>query len=126
MIAETAQFNSFQWIEGGAVVVMCGAFLLVLKWMLHRFTKALERIEYAQHSHTVTLLTLFQALIRHDATVSGVNPASGHDDDTRDTNATRKYTAIIKSLEELQTAVVSRMNTISKEHSERITLPKVF
>ena len=93
-------------LEGG-IVGACLIFLL--KWMLTRWEKSLEKIEKRIVVFSVSILTLQQVLIRHDLTVHGFNPSLGKDLEESAKLAITKYDALYAILEDLKTTVQREM-----------------
>jgi hypothetical protein len=95
-------------IENG---IVAAAFLYILYWLLNIQSRALE--EHAKSSQlanlevarairnlVVAIMGMQQQLLTHDLTVSGLNPSTGATFEERDSLALRKYTDVMKTLEE--------------------------
>ena len=126
MIAQDSMLSQ-SWFEGGAVVVMTGAFLVILQWMLRRFSRALEEIETAQHGLTLSILALQQMLLRHDYSMSGMEVKDPRGEEASEKSATKKYSEIQTTIDEIKAVILGRINSIATKHdSDKITLPKLF
>lgn len=88
--------------EAGAVAVISFLLVLVVRYLLRDMTQAIESIARQVRANTMSVLALMDMIIRHDATVRGVNPSTGVTDDERFKNAVEVYEAILREIQNLQ------------------------
>lgn len=98
-----------QIVAQGPGAVIAFAFLVLLWWLLVRFTRAFDQLEQAIDLNTSILLGLQAQLLTHDLTVSGLNPAAGATIDERTNRAYAKYSEVQRQIEEARALIVSRV-----------------
>lgn len=86
--------------ELGAFGVVASVLLLVIQWMLKRFTEEMRThsVLLAQINRSQLILT--EMLITHDARVRGINPSAGGDQDERDREAIEVYKQLRSKIEQ--------------------------
>lgn len=114
-LAQTPGHIIDPWINLGAVGVMGFCFVLVLKWMLKQQTAAGRENTLAIHTNSLILLQLQKDLLRHDATVRGLNPSAGEDSDKRSRKAIELYSGMLNELDAISQTVKARMEKIPVE-----------
>lgn len=93
---------------GGMAIVGAG-FILMLKHLLNQQGKTSNEITQAIHTNSLLLLQLQKELLRHDATVRGLNPSVGKDQDERVNQALEIYENIQQEIERTATVIKRRM-----------------
>jgi len=90
------------WSQVGAWAIVGGSFVLIVRWLMNQFQRALEK--NTSHLAVLSLLVVAQQQqhLAHDLTVSGLNPHAGADIDERTNKAFMKYREIQKQFEDVK------------------------
>lgn len=98
--------DGLNWENLTSNAILGFTFVLIVRWMLGRFSADSTAIQKAIEVNTVTLLSLQQQLLAHDLTVTGINPSAGADLNERSEKALRKYEEVNRSIAELKQVVL--------------------
>lgn len=102
------------WIQLGATGILGFCFLAVLKWMMRQQSIQLNETNLAIHTNSMLLLQLQKELLRHDATVRGINPAAGETLDERSAKAVEAYNIIREDIDKIGKTITSRMEAMMR------------
>lgn len=103
--------------------IIAAAFLYILYWLLNKQaieisenTKSIQltNLEVARSIRSLTsvMLGMQQQLMAHDLTVSGLNPAAGATFEERDSLAFKKYSDVMKLLQD-QRDIIHQINDLA-------------
>ena len=103
--------------------IIAAAFLYILYWLLNKqalevseSTKSIQltSIEVGRSIRSLTsvIMGMQQQLMAHDLTVSGLNPAAGATFEERDSLAFKKYTDVMKLLQD-QRDILHQINDLA-------------
>lgn len=101
--------------ELGAFGVVAAVLLLVIQWMLKRFTEEMRThsILLAQINRSQLILT--EMLISHDAQVRGINPSLDDEQDTRDREAVKVYRQLQERLRQQEMEWRQAIGALNKQ-----------
>jgi hypothetical protein len=110
--------------------IVAAAFLYILHWLLNKQSRELEsqfktaqitnlEVAKAIRSLVSAVLGMQQQLMTHDLTVTGLNPSTGTNFEERDSMAFKRYTEVMKKLDE-QRQIIHSMNLESDNRMEEI------
>ena len=114
-------------VENG---IIAAAFLYILHWLLNKQSRETEEnsryarltnmeVARSMRSLVSVVLGMQQTLLAHDLTVSGLNPSAGATFEERDSIALKKYTDVMKMLEE-QRETIHQLNQDSDVRMDEI------
>lgn len=110
------------WTQLGAVGVLGTAFLLVLRWMLHKMSGQLDDVGKSIRALALVQLDMHKTLIMHDAQIRGVNPSAGKDETDAHATARDEYEKVLAALN--ATSETIRATLVRKpEKSVALKLP---
>ena len=110
--------------------IIAAAFLYILHWLLNKQSRETEEnsknarltnmeVACSIRSLVSAVLGMQQTLLAHDLTVSGLNPSTGATFEERDSMALKKYTDVMKMLEE-QRETIHQLNQEVDRHMEEL------
>ena len=86
--------------ELGAFGVVAAVLLLIIQWMLKRFTEEMRTHSVLLAQINKTQLILTEMLVQHDARVRGINPSLDDRQEERDREAIAVFRALTAKLEQ--------------------------
>ena len=93
---------------GGMCYLMLRTFLGQVAAVTHGSARRFIKIERSLDANTVAILSLHDTLLRHDLTVSGLNPAAGAEVDERTNKALAKYEEAHKAIIEIKRMILAK------------------
>lgn len=91
---------------GGMCYLMLRTFLGQVNSLTKGSQQRMTCIERSIDANTLAILALHDTLLRHDLTVSGLNPSAGADVDERTNKAVAKYEAAHKAILDVQRLIM--------------------
>lgn len=98
----------FQWVEGGAVVAITTAFLLILKWMLSTNTRQQKKIEAAMHVNTLTLVAVSSQLLAIDLSLT----IKIDSEDAKEKLAFKRFGEVQKDFADIKKLLMTRIRQL--------------
>lgn len=80
--------------------VVAGCLILVLYWILQRFSADMRGLSKQMQSNTLMLLFFAKQFHTHDAQVRGINPSTGDSKDERESLAYQEYIKLHEALDQ--------------------------
>jgi len=98
--------QNFPIVDASAFVIISSAFSAMLYWLMKSLQGAIEHLNRTINANTLTLTTLMQIVIRHDAQIRGINPSAGENTTSRNDEAIRIYAELRQEIAALRQQLV--------------------
>ena len=92
-----------------AIIGSGGMMSIMLKWITGRLTDGIDKVNQSIQTLTLTQMELYKLFLAHDAQVRGINPSTGEDQKSRDTEAEKNFRNLNHSIENLTKIIESNI-----------------